>query len=529
MKRIIKTLLLIAALVSVSSCMKDISGSQPDKGEAEVLLRLRTSEGYRSTRGLTYTQENTITTVHVLVFRSNTLVDIRQGRDINVKPDSSTPDISGSGTFSVLLPASIDTSDTYDLVVLANAGTLPVGLVNKTYTDVIAALWHDITEKMYQSTKAMAMWGEIKDVYVSENTSDRSVSLTRAVARIDIGVGTARQVTPSGDRTDFEWDGKETTTYGSGNDIPFVLNSVYVMRANKRYALIPGEADKPTIPTGTTAFSVSESRSSFGFTATTSTTGGFSSRDIYVPEINIFRPTTAAEYVANVTDPKPGDANHTNRMAIVVGGYYNGSTTETFYRVDFAPGGELVNVLRNHLYRFDIGRVSGAGLQTPEDAYNSFAMNMVVNIEDWNITDTGEIIFDGPYHVMLQNSRNEDRSDRMAILYREKGSTDRIVFTTGDNLSNSDFVMVEENGWRFPDPDNRTTIVNDRFSVEIKEDNGVRYFEFKTLLPFSATATDNPSFLTVKVKERIQFVITIQQKDADPNDWNNGGNIDLDW
>jgi hypothetical protein len=73
-------------------------------------------------------------------------------------------------------------------------------------------------------------------------------------------------------------------------------------------------------------------------------------------------------------------------------------------------------------------------------------------------------------------------------------------------------------------------IENDRFRVEIKEDsNGIRYFEFTALLPFSATATDNPSFLNVKVKDRIEFVITIWQRDADPNDWNNGGDIPLDW
>ena len=29
------------------------------------------------------------------------------------------------------------------------------------------------------------------------------------------------------------------------------------------------------------------------------------------------------------------DANHTDRLAVIVGGKYNGSQTETFYRVDF--------------------------------------------------------------------------------------------------------------------------------------------------------------------------------------------------
>jgi hypothetical protein len=146
----------------------------------------------------------------------------------------------------------------------------------------------------------------------------------------------------------------------------------------------------------------------------------------------------------------------------------------------------------------------------------------------------GEIFVDGPFRVMLKNSRNEDRSDRTAILYREAGSTEKIVFRTSDNIVNKDFVMTAENGWTVPtgpEYTGRMVIANDRFMVEIKTDNdGVRYFEFTALVNYDAvTVASNPSTLTVKVVDRITFDITILQRDADPNDWNNGGNIPLDW
>jgi hypothetical protein len=214
-------------------------------------------------------------------------------------------------------------------------------------------------------------------------------------------------------------------------------------------------------------------------------------------------------------------------MALIVGGKYKGSSTETFYRLDFKSGENLINVLRNTLYQFNISRVSGPGLSTPEEAYNSRTMNMDVNIEEWNVTDMGEIFIDGPYRIMLQNSRNENRADRMAIIYRGAGSNDIIRFETSDNIKNADLILELDNGGGTP---SSLTAQNDRFKVEVKEENGVRWFEFTALQSFDKNANDNPSTLMVTVpNSRIKFVITILQKDVDPNDWNNGGNLDLDW
>jgi hypothetical protein len=129
---------------------------------------------------------------------------------------------------------------------------------------------------------------------------------------------------------------------------------------------------------------------------------------------------------------------------------------------------------------------------------------------------------------MLSNSRNENRADRTAILWREIGSTDVIRFETSSNLTLDDFVMTLNNGGSF-DPATMTA-QNGRFKVEVKEENGIRWFEFTALKVFEAAATDNPSILTVTVpKSRIKFDITILQKDADPADWIDGGDIPKEW
>ena len=46
------------------------------------------------------------------------------------------------------------------------------------------------------------------------------------------------------------------------------------------------------------------------------------------------------------------DGNHTNRLAIIVGGYYNSSADLSYYRVDFTNdvSGDKMNILRNHVY-----------------------------------------------------------------------------------------------------------------------------------------------------------------------------------
>jgi hypothetical protein len=134
-----------------------------------------------------------------------------------------------------------------------------------------------------------------------------------------------------------------------------------------------------------------------------------------------------------------------------------------------------------------------------------------------------EIFIDEANYITLQRDRNEQRDDRTAVLYRDTGSTDVIVFKT--NIQLDKFDMTLNNGGDFPNPSDKKIIENDRFKIEIKTEDGVNYFEFTTLQPY-AEAQDNPSTLTVKAG-RIEFDITIIQKNEDPFDWIDGGEQDF--
>ena len=522
MRKLIKTLLIIAVSILAASCMKD--KSWPDcpnnEGGVKVTFRFGSNPLSSVTRALTFAQENEIEDINVLVFDStDELVDILEGKNVVVTTGSLNPLYSAEGTFSVILKPSASATDTYNLVVLANAetaimsayGSLDVDDVTyKDYDDVIAALFVSVNSKLYPSGGIIPMWGESGQIEIKTGTAVDPLELTRAIARVDVGVGQAAYIATD---NAWEWDGKD----GTGATIPFCLGSVYLMRPNDKFAIIPDvdelSAGNPTILAGTSAISMANSIINFKYddddiAGVTSDRGGYLTQHIYTPEMAM--------------PGAPGDANHSNRMALVVGGYYNGSTTETFYRLDFVKSNNLMNVLRNHLYRFDITSVYGAGYPTVEIAYNSNTFNMTFDVLDWDAGDMGDIIFDGTYYVSLKNSRNENRDDRTAVVYRKVGTNDIIEF--GTNISLDKFVLELNNGGDFPTPGDKTVIENDRFKVELKSAGGVNWFEFTALEEYAA-ATDNPSILTVTADNRIKFNIIIMQKDDDPEGWEDGGNI----
>ncbi len=524
MKKLTNILIAAALAIAVCACAKEKQGQEPEgvSGEAQLHLRLKTSTGFAgpASRALTFTQENTLENIYVLVFDSaGNLKTIQQGTVTSTTPGSDDPRYSGEGTFTVTLESSSNSADTYNLVVLANSfyelaytiGTSDISTIylGNNYNDIVARIFSSISDKMYDnsSQNAIPMWGETGPIVIQPGNSSRSLELTRAVARIDVGVGKAT-------RTDYiwSWDGLDALN----GAIPFRLGHVYVMRPNNRYAVVPYPtvaAGSPSIPASTTAFEADVSEATFFYTATASGTGGFSSQDMYVPEADVLK----------TPDGKPGDANHIERMAIVVGGFYDGSPTETFYRLDFAVGGSLVNVLRNHLYQFSISGVTGPGFGDVQTAYSSQSMNMTVTINDWNATDMAEIFLDGTLWVMLGRSVNQPNDNREAVLFRPAGSSDSMEMRT--NIPLDQFTLALDGGGALPDPTNPKVIQNDRFNVELRSDSTGIHFIFTALKAYEGTASDNPSTLTVTTG-RIRFEIVIRQLDSDPGDWIDGGNID---
>jgi hypothetical protein len=346
---------------------------------------------------------------------------------------------------------------------------------------------------------------------VQSGNANHSINLTRAIARVDVGVGEI-----SGEESDFAWSGLDA----EDAEIPFELGHVYVMRPSNTYGVMPypsAAAGAPSIPTGNTLFSLAQSTTTFNYAATASSTGGHITQEIYTPESNVLVTTTGVA----------GDANHVNRTAIVVGGYYDGSATETFYRLDFSVDEKLVNILRNHLYLFSISSVSGPGYSDPGTAYENQSMNMTVNIYDWTETDMKEIFLDGTNYVKLGASGNYDGDERESLVYRGIGSQDAIEIDT--NIPLDQFTLTLDNGGALPDEEDPSVIENERFRAElVTGDDGKTYFVFTALAEYDPAATDNPSLLTI-ANGRIKFEITIRQAETDPADWGDGGGIDFSY
>ncbi len=115
-------------------------------------------------------------------------------------------------------------------------------------------------------------------------------------------------------------------------------------------------------------------------------------------------------------------------MCIVAGGFYNGSETETFYRLDFetdidAPVyNAMGQILRNFWYQFIITEVTGPGWSTPEDAANNSASTLMATVMPWNGGDNSEYHFGKDRYVIL--------SEPELVLGTTIGDKDELYITT---------------------------------------------------------------------------------------------------
>ena len=114
MRKIVNTLLAGAVSIFAASCVSDIEPGGDVGDNVDIVLSLNTPGGFSSkrTRSLTYARENTIGSIHLLVFDGATdvLTAVKSGADIveleDNKMTAPAGGISGSGSFKVTLPPS---------------------------------------------------------------------------------------------------------------------------------------------------------------------------------------------------------------------------------------------------------------------------------------------------------------------------------------------------------------------------------------------------------------------------------------
>ena len=486
----LKAVLWMALLVPIwiSSCVQegafDSAEETLKEGEVKMIIKLKTTDGFApQSKGLTETEESDIRDVLVFAFRLNKLSYIKEASSV----DNST-----QKSFTAILNASASSasSNNYKLMILANAKTTVTtdtwgALINKSYAEVQAALHKTITGKMYPeaSGESIIMWGETGYVNITPEFTPPAIQLLRSVARIDVGVNS-----------------NGTNWLGLAN---FTLKSVSVYRSNKSYALVP-LVDNRTTEGGNikvTAPSDIPSKNEIDAPLTYAVENNKLStvREIYVSESNIKMNDTGIS----------GDQNHLERMALVIGGSYAGGT-ETFYRVDFLSGAgkTLADVLRNHHYQFNITQVVGAGYATPKEAYQSRAINMSVEVVEWNDATLEDIVFDGQYYLTISQKR---------VKFNQFGEASEnniiTIKTNGGALAIEGFTETTPNSGTYKDPTDYFTI------TKTGTNNGAQSESVYTLTATAkpATAGDPLHEAVAKIKVRnINTSINLYQELYNP-------------
>ncbi|PXV66345.1 uncharacterized protein DUF4906 [Dysgonomonas alginatilytica] len=169
----------------------------------------------------------------------------------------------------------------------------------------------------------------------------------------------------------------------------FRLASVQAFRANNSLQIIPqsresNSATVPSIPSGSTA--------NINTTVITPTTTEASSlSQLYLPE-------SAA----------PSEADQVSQATcVVIGGYYNGSSTISYYRMDFdsgISGHPFGQILRNYQYTFNIESVSLVGYPTAEAAAtNPSSSGISSSIIVWD-SNTTNMVTDGQYYLGISKN-----------------------------------------------------------------------------------------------------------------------------
>lgn len=388
-----KLAMVIAAILLQFSCQQEESyGLSPDS----TLMNLSVSAFNNGTAMVNDDPASVIKSLCILQFNANgndfgTLRHVGVGRETALN----------SGKYSVTLLQSVDTNDKYKLVVVANLPgddySIFQRMGGKSYAEVQQLCLSqeyagENNVPTFNAVTPFPMFGVVNNgnpMIITETVRPDPVSLVRAVARVDIGVGTKKP---------------DSNTWTKGS-VKFNMTQVQIWKAGKQYAYMPVannfasvagtlNINKPSVVGGV------ETKVYEGSAYITNAT--YCSEKIYLPEADLFWENGGGVY----------DANHKKRLAIIVGGYYNNSPDLSYYRVDFTNdvSGVKMNILRNYIYQFTIKSVTDKGYATAELAYNSMPKNLgfEATLEPWTTGQSASVPSISGYYLNYQGFNGEN-------------------------------------------------------------------------------------------------------------------------
>lgn len=350
-----------------ASCVDNDSPTIPvNPGNAKIRVQLLESAS------------ETISTIDVLAFKVDELDNTKEyfayrSEGTNIV-DGDAPN---KKEFSVSLLSGGQSA--YRFVVLTNArqeldalgdiatSGLKTEVLNRLVVENQGKWVHDPQNPTYRDTP---MWAESTQLKIDANTQLISgLYLIRMLARVDVSVNTDIQS-------------------------KFKLKSVRVYNTNTQAYIVPltdaehwngTAAIKPSIPL-----------------SNQKVVGPLVYSELSSPDIGSQNQIFVFEAAAGVAS-QPAQAT-----CLVVGGDFENSGIETFYRVDFSNKvGEVstyYHLLRNHFYDMKVSLVKGLGYSTPDEAFNAQPSNMNVDIIVWSNAGLSDVVIDGQYTLSISKS-----------------------------------------------------------------------------------------------------------------------------
>ena len=290
-------------------------------------------------------------------------------------------------------------------------------------------------------SQLIPMWGESDAQPVSRKTkfndctanANGVIHLVRALARVDVGINFDQDQNAQGGAK-FQIKSVRVYRYAQSMFVTGTQSTTYYQTTNGREPL-------PHTPKNMTAATDADH---LKFEAN----AGVNSyvRNIYIPEIS------------NRLD-NGKDKNKDQRTCLVIGGYYDGSKTETYYRVDFMrteqdaskqEKAKYLDVLRNHRYRFNITKIGGPGTDTPGEALTTEPVNIAYDVIVWDESKIDKIVYDGQYYLSVSKDKfhfGKDAASENITIRTNWPEGYKIVDETGKVWATSTDEATANNQW----------------------------------------------------------------------------------
>ena len=400
--------LLLALLTAGCVADRNVSDCITEGEDVELEFAVQVPALETSLRQLSAEQEKTVKDIQLLVF--NTQDESAQDLDEPNETFAYEAEVKSKtqeGNTIRIRCALKASSKPMRVVCIANA-TTKIGVQNFTGKTKKAILEDDQMKKNFTSAWStegndyyIPMWGESDKQTVTRNTKFNScdvtglggtginqdnagvIHLVRALARIDVGVSFEND--PASEKangnTDFKIKSVRVYRHATSMYMTGTQSTTFYFNGTTREALPHTPADVATATDSNPLVFPADAAGVDGYV-----------RNIYIPEIS--------------NQGKDKDA----RTCLVIGGYYNGSDKETFYRVDFvrkeANGTpKYLDVLRNHRYRFNITNVKGPGTSDPGEALITEPVNITCDVIVWDEAKIDQIVYDGQYYLAVSKDK----------------------------------------------------------------------------------------------------------------------------